>query len=86
MTMIGGAALLSSGLFYALALNLHAAQAELLHQQSDRIAAESRGYCEKWGFSEGTERYRGCVLDLRDIRKHEARRVQDDYFGYPELE
>jgi len=84
-TLIGAAAaLLASAAIYALGLNLHAAQDELLRRQSIQIADESRAYCQKWGFPAGTEQHRGCVVDLGDIRRHEARRAQDDALGYPE--
>ena len=78
------AALVASAAVYALGLNLHAAQDEFFRRQSIQIADESRAYCQKWGFPTGTEQHRACVVDLSDIRRNEARRVQDDALGYPE--
>ena len=79
--MIGATALVLSGGLYVIALNSHAAQAEFVRQQRDRVTKESHAYCEKWGFLAGTDEYRGCIADLRDIRKREARRVLDEDLG-----
>lgn len=81
--MIGVASLPVLAAFYALALNLHASQAELMRQETQRIAEESRAYCGKWGFLAGTQKHFACVLDLGEIRRREASRIQDDYVGYP---
>jgi hypothetical protein len=45
------------------------------------IAAENRGYCEKWGMRAGTREHAACTFDLDELRARHDKRLAADAQG-----
>jgi hypothetical protein len=55
-------------------------RAEAQARQVLAIAAEDKGYCEKWGFHAGTHGHSLCVLDLQELRAQiKQRQIEKEY-------
>jgi len=69
------AALVFFGIFVAPKLPKEKAKYEATHALE--IASENDFYCRKWGMAPGNANYRGCMLDLQDLRAKVERRIDD---------
>ncbi len=45
-------------------------------EESARITASNKAFCEKYGMPQGTARHEGCTADLRRIRLEESERLR----------